>query len=57
MMTTIVPTTNTGIEAERVFDFLLTNPRSAKPRHEGLTARPSSASCSRRPTRTCSHGT
>jgi phosphosulfolactate synthase (CoM biosynthesis protein A) len=37
MTTTIAPTTNAGIEAERAFDFLRTNPRSAKPRHEGLT--------------------
>jgi phosphosulfolactate synthase (CoM biosynthesis protein A) len=37
MTTTIAPTTNAGIEAERAFDFLRTNARSAKPRHEGLT--------------------
>ena len=37
MTTTIAPTTNAGIEAERAFDFLRTNPRSAKPRHAGLT--------------------
>jgi phosphosulfolactate synthase (CoM biosynthesis protein A) len=37
MTTTIAPTTNAGIEAARAFDFLRANPRSAKPRHEGLT--------------------
>src|SRR5688572_2916504 len=37
MTTTIAPTTNAGVEAEQAFDFLRTNPRSAKPRHEGLT--------------------
>jgi phosphosulfolactate synthase (CoM biosynthesis protein A) len=38
MTTTIAPTTNAGMQAERAFDFLRPNPRSAKPRHEGLTA-------------------
>ena len=37
MTTTIAPTTNAGIEAERAFDFLRTDPRSAKLRHEDLT--------------------
>ena len=32
MTTAIAPTTNAGIEAERAFYFLRTNPRSAKPR-------------------------
>jgi hypothetical protein len=37
MTTAIAPTPNAGVEAELAFDFLRTNPRSAKPRHEGLT--------------------
>jgi hypothetical protein len=37
MTNTIATTTNAGIEAERACDFLRTNPRSARPRHEGLT--------------------
>ena len=34
MTTPIAPKTKAKIEAERVFGFLHTNPRSAKPRHE-----------------------
>jgi hypothetical protein len=37
MTTTIAPTTNAGVEAEQAFGFLRTNPRRAKPPHEGLT--------------------
>ena len=37
MTTTIAPKTAATIETERVFDFLRTNAREAKPRHEGLT--------------------
>src|SRR2546422_2118158 len=37
-MTTIgAPKARATIETERVFDYLRTNQRSAKPRHEGLT--------------------
>ena len=37
MTTTIAPKTAATIDTERVFDYLRTNPREAKPRHEGLT--------------------
>src|SRR5205809_6754448 len=37
MTTTIAPKTAATIDTERVFDYLRTNPRGAKPRHAGLT--------------------
>src|SRR5437879_2148505 len=37
MTTTIASKARATIETERGFDFLRTNPRKAKPRHEGLT--------------------
>src|SRR5207244_12809960 len=37
MTTTIASKARATIETERGFGFLRTNPRKAKPRHEGLT--------------------
>src|SRR5436309_11542802 len=37
MTTTIASKARATIETERGFDYLRTNPREAKPRHEGLT--------------------